>query len=213
MKIFLVFNPITCVVIYITISYFLTDPVAHAKPKESSRADEVQVEKSIDFSLYLGKWYEIAKIPHSFQKQCVKNTTAEYSLTEGIGKISVQNSCKTKLDETSVANGQAKVVDESSPAKLRVTFVKFFNWIYAFGGDYWILKIGKDYKYSVVGHPSRKYAWILSRTPQLSLDLLEEAALTLKEQGYDLCHLNMTDHDGVEVQSKGRLCDHLNLNN
>lgn len=158
-------------------------------------ATPVQTAKFVDLNQYLGKWYEIASIPQSFQKQCAKNTQAEYSLAEN-GRIKVYNSCQTAEGRISAAEGRAKIVDPATNSKLKVTFVRFFSWIFAFGGDYWILDVAPDYSYAVVGDPTRHYAWILARTPTVSDDVLDEAGRTLTREGYDTCQLLTSIQDG-----------------
>jgi len=143
---------------------------------------------TVDLNKYLGTWYEIAAIPQFFQKDCVANTRAEYSAGEG-GLIKVVNSCDTASGERKVAEGRAKVVNQTTQSQLKVTFVKLWNWIFTLGGDYWILDLGPQYSYSVVGEGSRKYAWILSRTPKMEMDSLREAESHLRLQGYDTCKL------------------------
>lgn len=155
----------------------------------------VQTASSVDLDQYLGEWYEIATIPQSFQKQCVKNVKAQYSLTEK-GLIKVVNSCETKDGSTKKANARARVVDKKTNAKLRVTFVKIFNWVFSLGGNYWILDVAPDYSYAVVGDPTTEYGWILSRTPSLSEEIMEKAKKVLSANGYDLCKFRVTIQDG-----------------
>lgn len=152
----------------------------------------------VNLQQYLGKWYEIAAIPQSFQKQCTGNTTAEYAIVED-GLISVVNSCDTASGQRSVANGRAKIVDTTTNAKLKVTFVNFLGWQFLFGGDYWILAIGENYSYAVVGAPGRDYAWVLSRTPEMNKELIIEANQILVMQGFDTCQLIST------IQTSGLL--------
>lgn len=149
---------------------------------------EVTTVPKVDLKLYLGKWFEVASIPQSFQRQCVSNTSAEYSEAEP-GLIKVLNSCDTEDGSRSVAEGRAKVVDEQSNAKLKVTFVKFIDWIFAFGGAYWIIDLAPDYSYALVGDPSAKYAWILSRSPQLTPEVYRKAEAKFRSQGYDTCQI------------------------
>ena len=118
----------------------------------------LEVVPHVELNKYLGKWYEIAHLPARFQEGCT-DTTATYTLSED-GSISVLNECK-RSGKVKQAKGKAKVVDKNSGAKLKVTFV------WPFYGDYWIINLGKDYDYAVVGTPNRKYLWILSRTPQM----------------------------------------------
>ena len=82
------------------------------------------------------------------------------------------------------ANGVARVVDTSTNAKLEVSFVSVFGWR-LFWGDYWILDLGEDYEYVVVGMPSRKYAWILSRSTQLTPGMWDRTRQVLLRAGYD----------------------------
>ena len=159
---------------------------------------------AVDLHQYLGVWYEIAAIPQFFERQCVGNTTAEYSLAEN-DFILVMNSCDRSDGKSSVAHGRAKVIDHISNAKLTVTFVHFLGWQFILGGDYWILAIGDHYSYAVVGSPNRKYAWILSRTPVMPLPLLSEALLTLTNQGFDACSLLSTPQNSG-LQTRTPIC-------
>jgi apolipoprotein D and lipocalin family protein len=161
----------------------------------------VSTVNSVDLQQYLGKWYEIAAIPQSFQAQCVGNTTAEYALAEN-DLISVVNTCDTASGQPSVATGRAKVVDKTTNAKLKVTFVNLLGWQFLFGGDYWILGLGENYSYAVVGAPGRDYAWILSRTPELSEEQLVEASQVLVTQGFDTCKLiSSVQASGLQVKT------------
>ena len=146
----------------------------------------VPTQNFVDLKKYLGKWYEVSAIPQSFQAQCVKNTTAEYSSAEK-GLIKVINSCDTESGERSVAEGRARVEDRKSNSKLKVTFVNFFDWIFDFGGNYWIIETSPTYSYSIVGDPTKKYAWILSRTPKMETSDLQKIERKLKSLGYDTC--------------------------
>ena len=159
---------------------------------------------SIDLQAYLGTWYEIAAIPQFFERQCVANTTARYSLAQN-DLISVVNSCEQSNGKTSTANGRAEVVDHATNAKLKVTFVHVLGWQFLLGGDYWILAIGDHYDYAVVGSPNRKYAWILSRTPEMTSHQLTEASQALISQGFNICKLIATPQKGG-LQQKLSLC-------
>lgn len=159
-------------------------------------AEEIPTASYVDLQKYVGKWYEVASIPQSFQKQCVANTTAEYSLADD-GLIKVLNSCDTDKGKRSVAEARAKVIDKKTNSKLKVTFVKIFDWIFAFGGNYWILDLAPDYSYALIGDPTREYAWILSRTPSFAPELFIKAEATFKALGYDTCAIL------TSVQSEG----------
>lgn len=120
------------------------------------------VSQKVDLNRYLGKWYEIARYDNAFQKDCVASM-ATYSMRPD-GNISVLNQCRvsTLEGELKSVEGKAWVVDPATNAKLKVSF------FWPFSGDYWIIELGEHYEYAVVGHPNRKYLWILSRTPQMN---------------------------------------------
>jgi len=138
----------------------------------------VQTVAKVDPSRYMGRWYEIARLPNKFQNGCV-GSYADYSLRDD-GQISVLNSCRNeKDDKLRQAKGRAWVVDHTSNARLKVSF------FWPFRGDYWIIKLGKEYEYTVVATPNRKYLWILSRTPTMSDDLFTEIMKEAEQQGFD----------------------------
>lgn len=132
-----------------------------------------------DLNRYLGKWYEVARYDHAFERGLV-GTTAEYSLLDD-GKIKVLNSGYINtLDGTYQQSvGKAKPNRNGKAGQLRVSF---FGPFYS---DYYILDLAPDYSYSVVGSSSPKYLWILSRTPHLSPKVQSEILTNLQQRGYD----------------------------
>ena len=148
----------------------------------SSQIDQTKVTK-LDLSRYLGTWYEIARFPHSFERNLV-GVTATYSLS-GDGKIKVLNQgYKNSLDgELSVAVGKAKIPDELMPGKLKVSFF----WI--FYADYYVLELDDNYRYAMIGSSTDKYFWILSRTPQLDSATYEMLLDKARKRGYNLSKL------------------------
>jgi apolipoprotein D and lipocalin family protein len=145
----------------------------------------LEVVPHVELKKYLGKWYEIAHLPARFQEGCT-DTTATYTLSED-GSISVLNECR-RSGKVKQAKGKAKVVDKISGAKLKVAF------FWPFYGDYWIIDLGKDYDYAVVGTPNRKYLWILSRTPQMDDKLFSQLRESVKSKGFDVNNLIITSH-------------------
>jgi apolipoprotein D and lipocalin family protein len=145
-----------------------------------------EVASYVDLDNYLGTWYEIARLPMRFQKNCV-GTQAIYSLKEK-GEIAVLNRCKEdSLDgEVTDVKGKAWVVDESTNAKLKVQF------FWPFKGDYWILRVDPDYQYALVGTPERDNLWILSRNKTLDTETTNSLLATARQQGYDLSELIWT---------------------
>jgi apolipoprotein D and lipocalin family protein len=179
----------TFIIFSILILFFSCSEMIKIKAQDANTSP-VTVD-SVDLAKYTGLWYEIAKIPNSFQKNCVRNTTANYKLRED-GKIEVINKCVEVNGDTNIAKGIAKVVDTKSNAKLEVSFVRILG-IQLFWGDYWIIDLDKDYKYAVVGTPSRKYGWILSRTQKLSPGIMDKIFDALRKQGYDPKDFVMTE--------------------
>ena len=133
--------------------------------------------KDFDLERYLGKWYEIARFDHKFERGLV-GVTATYSMRED-GKIRVINQGfkGTPDGKRSVAEGKAKTTKE--PGKLRVSFF----WI--FYADYLILELDDDYQWALIGSSSDKYLWILSRTPKLEDTITKNILDRAKSRGYD----------------------------
>ena len=142
--------------------------------------------KPVELSRYLGKWYEFARYENSFEKGC-EGVTAEYSpLPEN--RIRVLNTCYKGGPEgkEDSADGKAKIVPESGNAKLKVSFFGPFY------GDYWVLDHAGDYSWSIVGEPSGRYVWILTREakPAEGEALVQRA----KGLGYNTGMLHFTRH-------------------
>ena len=133
---------------------------------------------TVDLARYTGAWYEIASLPNRFQKQCVADTQARYRQTGAT--IEVVNRCRTADGKVDDITGVAKVVPDSGNAKLRVSFFRPFY------GDYWVLALGNgaDYRWALVGSPSREYGWVLSRTPAIPAADLEAAFARAEALGY-----------------------------
>lgn len=145
---------------------------------------------SVDLDRYAGLWYEIARYPNSFQKNC-EAVTADYKRRDD-GKITVVNTCGA--GDVRMAEGVARVVDGSNGAKLKVQFAP--EWVPFAAGDYWVLYLESDYSAALVGDPDGKYLWILGRSariPETQLFKIKKRAMAL---GYDIEPLKMTDHSG-----------------
>ena len=151
---------------------------------------EPKVVPYVELERYLGTWYEIARYPQRFQEGCVASK-AVYELGRD-GEIQVYNECRQGSLEGAVKSvrGKAKVVDPVTNAKLKVTF------FWPFYGDYWIIDLGEKYEYAVVGHPTRKYLWVLSRTPEMEESVYRGILERLEKQGYDTGRLMRTPQPG-----------------
>jgi len=144
---------------------------------------ELRTVDHVDVARYMGTWYEIAKIPFRFEEGLV-GITANYTLLPN-GKVRVLNKgyIKDFNGKEKTAKGTAVVVDKRTNAKLKVTF------FWPFAADYWIIELGKDYDYAVVGQESRDHLWILSRTPRMDDALYEELLQRLSTKGFDITRL------------------------
>ncbi|WAC59740.1 lipocalin family protein [Brevundimonas sp. SL130] len=143
--------------------------------------------KAVDLTRYAGRWYEIARYEAGFQRGC-EASTATYGLRPD-GLISVLNTCRQ--DEVDGAlrsiEGKAKVIDSGVNAKLKVSFFGPFYF-----GNYWVLDHAEDYSWSIVGEPSGRYLWLLSRTPAPSSQVRDTILSRARDLGYDLSLLRMT---------------------
>jgi len=139
----------------------------------------LEVVDYVDLERYSGKWYEIAKYPTWFQAGCT-DAIAEYTLQDD-GTVKVVNTCQP-LDggELNRIEGYATVADPSTNAKLNVFFPTS-----PFGAPYWIIELGEDYEYAVVGEPSRSLLWILGRIPQMDEAVFQDILSRLPAKGYD----------------------------
>lgn len=144
-----------------------------------------QTVSSVDLARYAGRWYEIARLPNSFQKKCAGGVTATYEMRPD-SKVMVLNECRKASGEITRAKGTAKIADKKTNAKLKVTF------FWPFYGDYWILDLGPNYEYAVVGEPKRRYLWILSRTQQIDDALYQKLLAKMANQGFDTSRMTKT---------------------
>ena len=148
--------------------------------KTNSQMIDQTTVKELDLNRYLGTWYEIARFPHSFEKNLV-GVTATYSLRAD-GKIEVLNQGyrNTLEGERSKAVGKAKIPNKQEPGKLKVSFF----WI--FYGDYNVLELDENYQYVMIGSSTDKYFWILCRTPQMAPEVYEMLLEKARKRGYNL---------------------------
>ena len=161
-----------------------------------SYAQAMQTVDYVDLSRYAGKWYEIAKFPNWFQRNC-NEATAEYTPLPN-GKIEVHNICKSfKNGQSKDIVGVATVKDTETNAKLSVTFLPpWMRWTGIGSGKYWVIDLEPNYQYAVVSEPKRKYLWILSRSPSLDRGTYEEILKKIQAQGLDLNRIQFS-RDGA----------------
>ncbi|HSN80230.1 MAG TPA: lipocalin family protein [Rhodoferax sp.] len=149
---------------------------------------------ALEVPRYLGTWFEIAKYPNSFQKKCVANTQASYSLL-GDGQLQVVNRCLLADGQTSEAVGAAKQQGEATSPKLKVRFAPAWLSIFPFvWGDYWVIDLDPAYQLAAVAEPKREYLWILSRTPKVNSKIYQALLERLTQKGFDISKLENSPH-------------------
>jgi apolipoprotein D and lipocalin family protein len=157
-------------------------------------AGPVRTVASVDLARYVGDWFEMARFPNRFQRQCAGDVRATYA-SRPDGRIDVTNRCRTMDGRTTEARGIARVADIATRAKLEVRFapavLSFLPFVW---GDYWVIGLADDYKWAVVGTPDRTYLWILSRTPDLDAARYEQALARARANGFETSRLVKTPH-------------------
>jgi apolipoprotein D and lipocalin family protein len=152
----------------------------------------VQTIASLDVNRYVGTWYEIAKYPNRFQKQCASHTRAQY-LTNAEGSLQVINRCVTREGETLEAIGQAHQVGGASSPKLQVRFAPaWLSWLPWVWGDYWVIDLDKDYQLAAVSDAKREYLWVLSRHKQVDAKTYQALLTRMAAQGFDIQKLELS---------------------
>jgi apolipoprotein D and lipocalin family protein len=147
--------------------------------------------ESIDVQQYAGKWYEIAHLPMYFQRNCVSDTSAQYTVNPD-QTIGVLNSCRTETGKIIASQGLAYPQNKGM-SKLKVSFLPAgLRWLPFTKGDYWVLRVDPEYQVALVGGPTHKYLWILSKNPHLDEATYQSYLETARQYGYDLSNLIKT---------------------
>ena len=152
-------------------------------PKNVSPVKEFELKK------YLGKWYEIARLDHSFERG-LNNVTAEYSLRDDGGVKVINRGFSGTKNKWKEAEGKAYFVRGKDEGYLKVSFFGPFY------GSYVVFELDKEnYQYALVSGAKKSYLWFLARTPTVSKELLDRFVKTAKEQGFDTDKLIFVEHN------------------
>ena len=159
------------------------------------RGQPLKLVDEVDLSRYAGAWYEVARFANKFQRECVSDVTATYTLKPG-GDIAVINKCRKADGTLNEAEGVARLAGEvKNNAALEVRFAPaILSVLPNVWGDYRIIGLDPDYRWAVVGEPKREYLWILSRAPSMSADDYNRAIAIAKANGFDVAKLHKTSH-------------------
>lgn len=156
------------------------------------KAEVLTTIETLDAPRYMGRWYEIAKYPNVFQRNCIGFTSADYAPLAN-GEVSVTNRCRQENGDAIEALGTARQVGDTSSPKLKVRFAPaWLSWLPWVWGDYWVIDIDTEYQLVAVSEPQREYLWILSRTPKVPSAPYEALLQRLSAKGFDLQKLEAT---------------------
>jgi len=143
---------------------------------------------------YLGKWYEIARLDHSFERG-LNNITAEYSLRDDGGVKVINSGFSKEDDEWQQAEGKAFFVDQTDKGHLKVSFFGPFY------GSYIIFELDQEnYQYAFVSGPDTSYLWLLARTPKVDEKVIAQFVKRSQELGFDTSKLIYVEHDKTGLQ-------------
>lgn len=161
-------------------------------------APQLQAVAPIELQRYMGLWYEQARLPNRFQRECAGQVTARYGLRAD-GRVDVLNRCTTADGTVKEALGEARTVavnGQPDAGQLEVRFAPdWLSWLPAVWGDYWILRLEPDYSAALVGTPDRKYLWVLSREPRLAPERLTELLEHARTAGFPVAQIVLTPAD------------------
>ncbi len=178
-----------CQLRLVTVVLVLLAPALQAQP--------LQTIERLDVPRYMGVWYEIAKFPNWFQRKCVGDTRAEYSV-QAPGRLRVLNRCRLIDGQFDEALGEARQVGGEASARLQVRFAPaWLSWLPVVWGDYWVIDLEEDYQVVAVSEPKREYLWVLSRQPQVDPQRYARLLERLKARGLDVNRLEMTPHQAT----------------
>jgi apolipoprotein D and lipocalin family protein len=155
----------------------------------------------VELSRYQGVWHQVALYPNRFQKMCASNTRATYALEQN-GTVRVTNQCRSTEGKEVQAVGLARPTaavqiagGQLTPPQLQVRFAPaWLAWLPMVWGNYWVIQLAPDYRYAVIGEPSREFLWVLARDKELSSDDWSAIEARLKEQSYDPAKLVREKH-------------------
>jgi len=148
----------------------------------------LQAVAPVDLKRYAGVWHEQARLPNRFQKKCTGAVTAQYTPLAD-GTVEVRNVCEVAggVDESVGVARVVPVAGQPGAGRLEVRFApEWLSWLPMVWGDYWILKLDRDYEVALVGTPDRDFLWVLSRAPRLDEATLEAQLDYARTLGFDV---------------------------
>lgn len=149
--------------------------------------DGIEPVDNFEINRYLGKWYEIARLDHSFERG-LEAVSAEYSLRDDGGIRVINSGRNTDTQANQEAEGRAYFVDEPNLGYLKVSFFG------PFFGSYVIFELDENYQYAFIAGNTTNYLWLLARTPEVSEELVDQFISRATQLGFDTSQLIFVDH-------------------
>jgi apolipoprotein D and lipocalin family protein len=163
----------------------------------TSQAAPPKTVASVDLDRYAGQWFEIARLPNRFQRDCAGDVVVFYTVRTD-GRLDVDNRCRKADGSIARAVGVARrAAPDGSNAKLEVRFAPaWLSFVPAVWGDYWVLGLDADYRLALVGSPDRDYLWLLSREPSPPEAEVTRMKQIARSEGFDVDRLEQTSQSG-----------------
>lgn len=154
----------------------------------------VQPVSDFELNRYLGKWYEIARLDHSFERG-LNQVTAEYSLKDDGGVMVINRGFSPSKNEWKEAEGKAYFVNGDSEGYLKVSFFGPFY------GSYVVFELDhENYQYAFISGPDTGYLWLLAKTPTVAPEVIEKFVAMSKARGFDTENLIYVEQKSAEVK-------------
>ena len=149
--------------------------------------DGIEPVDNFELNRYLGKWYEIARLDHSFERG-LEAVSAEYSLRDDGGIRVINSGRNTDTQANQEAEGRAYFVEKPNLGYLKVSFFG------PFFGSYVIFELDENYQYAFIAGNTTNYLWLLARTPEVSQELVNQFISRATQLGFDTTQLIFVDH-------------------
>jgi apolipoprotein D and lipocalin family protein len=149
--------------------------------------DGIEPVDNFELNRYLGKWYEIARLDHSFERG-LEAVSAEYSLRDDGGIRVINSGRNTDTQANQEAEGRAYFVEQPNLGYLKVSFFG------PFFGSYVIFELDENYQYAFIAGNTTNYLWLLARTPEVSQELINQFISRANQLGFDTTQLIFVDH-------------------
>ena len=149
--------------------------------------DGIEPVDNFELNRYMGKWYEIARLDHSFERG-LEAVSAEYSLRDDGGIRVINSGRNTDTQANQEAEGRAYFVEKTNLGYLKVSFFG------PFFGSYVIFELDENYQYAFIAGNTTNYLWLLARTPEVSQELVNQFISRATQLGFDTTQLIFVDH-------------------